>query len=62
MIEDVVICLYGVKVFMKFDVRNGFWYIKLDDSLLYLIIFNMLFGCYWWKCMFFGIWLVLEIF
>lgn len=38
-IEDIVICFYGVKVFIKLDVRSGFWYIVLDEKLFYFIIF-----------------------
>ena len=39
-IEDVATRLHGAKVFTKLDVRNGFWHIKLDDSLSYLTTFN----------------------
>lgn len=61
-IEDIVIRFYGVKVFFVFDVKNGFWYVKLDEELSYLIIFYTFFGRYRWCRMFFGISFVFEVF
>ena len=61
-IEDVATRLHRAKVFTKLDVRNGFWHIKLDDSLSYLTTFNTPFGRYRWKRMPFGIRSAQEIF
>ena len=43
-IEIMSTRLYGAKVFSIFDVRSGFWHVKLDDPSSYLITFNMLIG------------------
>lgn len=61
-IEDVATNFHVAKVFTKLDVRNGFWHVKLDDSLSYLTTFNTPFGQYWWKRMPFGIRSAPEIF
>lgn len=61
-IEDIVIRLYGVKVFLVFDIKNGFWYVKLDAESLYFIIFFIFFGCYRWCRKLFGMIFVLEVF
>ena len=54
-IEDLETRLHRAKVFTKLDVGNGFWHIKLDDSLSYLTTFNTPFGHYESKLMPFGI-------
>lgn len=40
----VVVELSDVKVFSVLDVIFGFWYIKLVEKSLELLIFNILFG------------------
>lgn len=47
---------------MVLDVKNGFWYIQLDELSSFVIIFGIFWGCYWWFCLFFGVFLVLEEF
>lgn len=42
--EDILLNFVNVKVFLVFDVREGFWYIKLDEYSSYLIIFWIFFG------------------
>lgn len=61
-IEDFIVEIDGVIVFMKFDVILGFWYICLDVDSCKLCIFNIFFGKYSFICFLFGIKLVLEVY
>lgn len=61
-VEDIVLNIFNVCVFFKLDVKLGFFQIKLNEKLLYLIIFNILIGRYRWLCFLFGIKFVFEIF
>lgn len=54
MIEDVLLEFLKVRVFIKVDVRNGYWYVVFEEELVKFIIFDILFGCYYWKRLFFG--------
>ena len=54
-IEDIATCLHGAKVFMKLDVRNGFWHVALDEESSYLTTFHTPFGRYRWRRLPFGI-------
>lgn len=59
---DVVIRLNKCKGIYGFGCyKNGFWKVVLDDSLRFLISFNIFFSGYWWKGMWFGIKLVFEV-
>ena len=38
-IEDVASCLYGAKLFIILDVKNGFWHVALDKQSSFLTTF-----------------------
>lgn len=40
-IDDLLFDLLKVKVFSVCDVKNGFWYVELDEVLSYFIIFGI---------------------
>ena len=37
-VEDVATRLHGARDFSKLDVKNGYWHVKIDDSLSYLVL------------------------
>ena len=61
-IEHIATHLHGVKVFSVLNTKNGFWNLKLDEELSYLIIFHTPFGRYRWYRMPFGISSAPEVF
>ena len=61
-IEDITTCLHGAKVFTIMDVKNGFWYINLDEESSYLTTSQTPCGRYRWRRMPFSISSALEVF
>lgn len=61
-VEDVISRMFNVKVFSVFDVNYVFWQVKLVKDSSKLVIFNILFGWYSYKCLLFRIVLILEVF
>lgn len=61
-VDDILFKILKVKVFIVMDVKEGFWYVKLDKEFSLFIIFWILFGRYCWICLLFGFLLVLEEF
>jgi len=54
-IDDILPDLSRAKVFSTFDVKNGFWYIELDEESSKLTTFNTPFGRYRWLRLLFGL-------
>ena len=47
-IEGILPELNQAKIFSTFDVKNGFWYIELEDEISFLTTFNTSFGRFRW--------------
>ena len=54
-IEEIATRPLGAKAFTLLVVRNGFWYVKLEDESSYLTTFHTPFGRYQWKRVPFGV-------
>ena len=61
-IEDISSRLAGAQVFTLLNVKQGFWYIKLDEQSSLLTTFNTPFGRFRWARLPFGISIAPEIF
>jgi hypothetical protein len=47
--------LYNATIFSKFDMKNGFWQIQIDEKDRYKTTFTVPFGHYEWNVMPFGL-------
>ena len=61
-VDDLLPCLSGAKVFSVCDLRSGFWHVALDDDSSVLTAFSTPFGRYRWLQLPFGIAPAPEIF
>ena len=61
-IEEILPELINAKVFSTVDVKNGFWYVALDEDNSYLTTFNTPYGRYRWLRVPFGISSAPEVF
>lgn len=61
-IDDVLPELENAKVFTVYDVKHGFWHIKLEEESSYLTTFSTPFGRYRWLRMPMGISPAPEVF
>lgn len=61
-LDDVLFEFMFVCKFLVCDLKFGYLYCEFDYELSLLIIFVILFGCFWWLCFFFGLKVSSEIF
>lgn len=60
--DDILLQFSKVRIFIKFDVKEVFWYVKLDEEFSRLMIMIIFFGRYRWVRLFFGLKVLSEIF
>ena len=61
-LEEITPKLTGAKMFSKFDAKNDYWNVKLDEESSYLITFNTPFGRYQFLQMPFGLRMSQDVF
>ena len=61
-IENVLPELSKARVFTKVDARNGYWHVVLDEESARLMMFDTLFGRYYWRRLPFCLSVSFEIF